>query len=257
MKKISTQNYFSRNRGLISDSEQEKIQNASIVIAGVGGDGGLLAERLVRFGIGKIILADPEIFEHANINRQFAANQKNIGRNKAEAIAEELQLINPNLEIVFYKEGITKENIVEIVSAADIVIDEIEYSLPDLSVMLHQETRKQDKYLFMGANVGWGASIFCFSPSGKTFEQHFEYNEEQATINPLQYLKKNPVCIDDELLQTVLKGNMPMPSLSSSVSLVASLMANEIILFITGKRKPLIVPQFLFIDLFDLSIDKK
>src|SRR6185436_10554742 len=169
MKKISTQNYFSRNRGLISDSEQEKIQSASMVIAGVGGDGGLLAERLVRFGIGKIILADPEIFEHANINRQFAANQKNIGRNKAEAIAEELQLINPNLEIVFYKEGITKKNIIEIVSAADIVIDEIEYSLPDLSVMLHQETRKQDKYLFMGANVGWGASIFCFSPTGKTF----------------------------------------------------------------------------------------
>lgn len=256
MKKISNQDYFGRNRGLISDNEQEKIQNISIAIAGAGGDGGLLAERLVRFGVGKIILADPEVFEVPNINRQFASNQKNIGRNKAEAVAEELQFINPNLEVVFYKEGLTKDNIADFVTAADIIIDEIEYSLPALSVMLHQETRKQDKYLFMGANVGWGASIFCFSPTGKTFEQQFEYNEKQATINPLQYLKKKPECISDELLQTVLEGNMPMPSLSSSVGLVASVMANEIILFITGKRKTLIVPQFLFIDLFDLSIDK-
>lgn len=256
MKKKSNQNYFSRNKGLISDNEQQQLENASIAIAGAGGDGGLLAERLVRFGIGKIILADPESFEPANINRQFAANQKNIGRNKAEAVAEELSLINPNLEIVFYKEGINKENISGMVSAADVIIDEIEYSLPSLSVMLHQETRKQNKYLFMGANVGWGASIFCFSPTGKTFEQHFEYNEERATINPLQYLKKKPDCIDDKLLQSVLKGHSAMPSLSSSVGLVASVMASEIVLFITGKRKPLIVPQFVFIDLFDLSIDK-
>ena len=108
----------------------------------------------------------------------------------------------------------------------------------------------------MGANIGWGASIFCFSPGGETFEQYFEYNEKQATINPLRYMKKKPGCINDELLQSVLSGNMPMPSLSSSVGLTASVMANEIILFIIGKRKPLIVPRFLFIDLFDLSIDK-
>src|SRR5260221_8546726 len=159
MKNKSNQNYFTRNKGLISEKEQEQLNDTCIAIAGVGGDGGLLAERLVRFGIGKIILADPETFEPANINRQFAANQKNIGKNKAEMVAEELQLINPDLDIRFYKEGITKENVSEIVSHAHIVIDEIEYSLPALSVMLHRETRRQNKYVFMGANVGWGASI--------------------------------------------------------------------------------------------------
>ena len=256
MKNINNNIFFSRNKGLISETEQEQLNQTTIAIVGAGGDGGLLAERLIRFGIGKLILTDPESFEPANINRQFAANQKNIGKNKAEAVADELLLINPNLEVIFYKEGITKENVIEIINAADIVIDEIEYSLPALSVMLHRETRKQNKYLFMGANIGWGASIFCFSPNGKTFEQHFEYNEADATINPLRYMKKKPDCIKDELLQSVLSGNIPMPSLSSSVGLVASVMANEIILFITGKRKPLIVPRFLFIDLFDLSIDK-
>ena len=165
-------------------------------------------------------------------------------------------LINPGLAITFYKEGITLENVTGIINAADIVIDEIEYSLPALSVMLHRETRKQNKFVFMGANIGWGASIFCFSPEGETFEQHFEYKEESATINPFRYMKKKPGYVHDELLQSVLSGLMPMPALSSSVGLVASVMANEIILFITGKRKPVIVPQFLFIDLFDLTVDK-
>lgn len=252
----NSNNFFSRNKGLISEMAQEQIRGTSIAIAGVGGDGGLLAERLVRFGIEKLILADPETFQPVNINRQFAANQKNLGKNKAEAVANELLLINPGMEIIVYKEGITKANIIEIISAADIVIDEIEYSLPVLSVMLHRETRKQNKYLFMGANIGWGASIFCFSPEGKTFEQHFEYVEELESINPLRYLKKKPGYLSDEFLQLVLAGSMPMPALSSSVGLVASVMANEIILFITGKREPVIVPQFLFIDLFDLSIDK-
>ena len=114
MKNINNNIFFSRNKGLISETEQEQLNQTTIALVGAGGDGGLLAERLIRFGIGKLILTDPESFEPANINRQFAANQKNIGKNKAEAVADELLLINPNLEVIFYKEGITKENVIEI-----------------------------------------------------------------------------------------------------------------------------------------------
>jgi len=248
--------YFSRNSGLISEEQQERLSNSSVLVAGVGADGGLLAERLVRFGIGKIILADPEKFEAANINRQFAAYQKNFGRNKAECVANELIQINPALKIEVLNDGLHSGNIGKMVYAADVVADEIEYSLPAISVMLHREARTQNKFVFMGANVGWGASIFCFSPSGKTFEEEFEYNEENTSINPLRYLKEAPSYLGEEMLASVVSGSAPVPALSSSVSLVAACMANEIILFILGKRKPLIVPQFLSIDLFDLTLSK-
>jgi molybdopterin/thiamine biosynthesis adenylyltransferase len=250
------QTFFSRNKGLISETEQDLIASTTIAVIGTGGDGGLLAERLVRFGIGKIILADPEIFEYSNINRQYASNQNTIGKNKAEMVARELMLINPGLEIKIYNEGITPENVTEIVSQADVLVDEIEYSLPSISVMLHREAARQSKYVFMGANIGWGASIFCFSPGGKKFEEHFEYNDEQKSINPLRYLKSKPAYLDTKTIDLVLSGQMCMPALSSSVSLVASVMASEIIYFITHKRKPLLVPEFIFIDLFDLTIDK-
>jgi molybdopterin/thiamine biosynthesis adenylyltransferase len=256
MQLLATNNFFSRNKGLISGTEQLQLTNITIAIIGAGGDGGLLAERLVRFGIGNIILADPEVFEPTNINRQFASNQNTLAKNKAEMVANELLLINPYLNIKIYNQGITKNNVREIVSDADILVDEIEYSLPAISVMLHREAGIQNKYVFMGANIGWGASIFCFAPDGKTFEEHFEYNEREKTINPLRYFKVLPGYLDEKTIELVLSGELPMPSLSSSVSLVASVMAGEIIYFITKKRKPLIVPKFIFIDLFDLTIDK-
>ena len=53
MKTIPNEILFSRNRGLVSPEEQTILANTSIAMIGTGGDGGLLAERLVRFGIGK------------------------------------------------------------------------------------------------------------------------------------------------------------------------------------------------------------
>ena len=108
----------------------------------------------------------------------------------------------------------------------------------------------------MGANIGWGGSFFCFQPDGATFEDHFEYNEEKSTINPMRYAGELPGYVNTTILNAVFSGEIPTPSLSSSVGLVASVLANEIILFITGKKLPVFVPDFLSIDLFDLTITK-
>jgi len=239
---------FIRNIGFITKQEQKKLTQFSIGIAGLGADGGLLAERLVRFGIGKFVLADPEVFSPENINRQFGANFKSFNKNKAEVIAKELILINPRLKLIVFNEGINSSNVENFVKNSDVLVDEIEYSKPTISVLLAQETRRQNKYLFMGANVGWGASIFCFSPKGMTFESYFQYNPKTESVNLLRYVKKVPNYFDRKLLRNVLQGKIPIPGLSSSVGLVASLLTSEIVLFILKKRKPIIVPQFLFFD---------
>ncbi len=246
---------FKRNIGFISGEDQKKISVASVGIAGAGGDGGLLAERLVRFGIGKVLLADPEVFTVDNANRQFGANVKNFGKNKAKAVSGELIQINPQLKTVVFNKGINKENLENFVKDADIVVDEIEYTNPVVSVMLSKEARKQNKFLFMGANIGWGASIFCFSPRGMTFEEYFRYNSTTKSIDLLQYIKKIPPYFDKQLLQDVLKGKKPIPSLSSSVGLVASFLSSEIIFFLLKKRKPIVVPRFLFVDTFEHKLE--
>ena len=77
---------------------------------------------------------------------------------------------------------INEDNVEEFVTKADIIIDEIEFTLPKVSVLLHKEARKQGKHIFMGVNIGWGASIFCFAPNGNTFEDFFEYDEISCEI---------------------------------------------------------------------------
>ncbi len=66
---------YSRNLGILSPAEQEKILNSRIAIPGLGGVGGQHLITLARTGIGKFTLADFDTFEVKNINRQYGARQ--------------------------------------------------------------------------------------------------------------------------------------------------------------------------------------
>ncbi|WP_260854312.1 ThiF family adenylyltransferase, partial [Staphylococcus epidermidis] len=83
-----------RNLGWLGNTDEEaekrqnKISEVVIGIAGCGGIGGAVAERLVRLGVRHIKVADPDYFELSNINRQFGASLDNLGRNKAEVVGE-------------------------------------------------------------------------------------------------------------------------------------------------------------------------
>ena len=72
-----------RNIGFITDSSQKLLKDTVIGIAGCGGMGGQLAANLLRLGIGELRLADPEVFDVSNINRQFGATKGSVGKNKA------------------------------------------------------------------------------------------------------------------------------------------------------------------------------
>lgn len=69
-------------------NKQEKLKNVVIGIAGTGGIGGQLAQRLVRMGVRNLKLADPDTFDISNMNRQMGADLQHIGKNKAEVVAE-------------------------------------------------------------------------------------------------------------------------------------------------------------------------
>jgi len=88
-------NIFSRNIGVFTDAEQEKLRLSTVAIAGVGGIGGLLAERLVRLGVGHIKITDPGTFEESNLNRQFSSSMTNLDAGKTNAVFGLIKDINP------------------------------------------------------------------------------------------------------------------------------------------------------------------
>jgi len=117
-------NFFRRRPG--------NTKKSTVAIAGVGGIGGLLAERLVRIGIGAIKITDPGKFELSNINRQFPSNTTNVGAHKVEVLANELKKINPDVSICFDCDGITGEaKAKDFIKGADLVVDEMDFGLYD------------------------------------------------------------------------------------------------------------------------------
>src|SRR5574344_2190847 len=69
----------------------QKLENACVAIIGLGGVGAFAAEMLCRAGVGSFILADSDVIDVTNKNRQLPALDSTIGKVKTEVIAERIR----------------------------------------------------------------------------------------------------------------------------------------------------------------------
>lgn len=91
------ENRFSRTEMLIGTDHAAGLQKARVAVFGIGGVGGYAVEALARSGIGQLDLIDRDTVSISNINRQIIALSSTVGRFKAEAAAERVRDINPDI----------------------------------------------------------------------------------------------------------------------------------------------------------------
>lgn len=100
----------------------EKIKGATVGIAGLGGLGSAVAVALARIGVGRLILADFDIVEPSNLNRQqYFIDQ--IGLMKAEALEANLRRINPYVQYEAHCIRVASENIEELFGEVDVMVE--------------------------------------------------------------------------------------------------------------------------------------
>lgn len=155
---------FLRNLGTLTVEEQLKIEDTKIGVAGCG-LGSEVARQLTRFGFTISVLADPDTVDIHNLNRQNY-HHIHIDTPKVEALRDNLQLINPDLDPFLYPEGITKHNYKEFVEKADIIIDAIDPTYIHLSLALTREAHRQGKTVVTAIDFGFGARLFVFPHDG-------------------------------------------------------------------------------------------
>ncbi|MBI2435246.1 MAG: sulfur carrier protein ThiS adenylyltransferase ThiF, partial [Candidatus Hydrogenedentes bacterium] len=98
------------------------LQRATVGIAGVGGLGTAVAVALARSGVGRLILADFDVVEPSNLNRQqFFVDQ--LGLPKAEAMAANLARINPYVYVDTHQVRLTPENIPALFGRVDVMVE--------------------------------------------------------------------------------------------------------------------------------------
>lgn len=102
---------FSRFTMMLSASQTEKLFASKIIVFGIGGVGGAVAEMLVRSGIQNLTVVDFDTVDKTNINRQLVANINNIGNLKVEEFKKKMQIISPSAKIKIYSEKLSEESI--------------------------------------------------------------------------------------------------------------------------------------------------
>ncbi len=114
----------------------QKLKKATVGIAGLGGLGSNIAVALSRIGVGRLILADFDVVEPSNLNRQqFFMDQ--LGYPKTEALENTLKRINPYNEIKTFNVKISNENVKDIFKGCDLVIEA--FDVAECKVMLIKE----------------------------------------------------------------------------------------------------------------------
>jgi len=176
---VSSMNRF------ISPQEQEKLRNTHVLVAGCGSIGSPIIEMLAKQGCENIVAADPDVIENSNLNRQSYQFWQE-GKNKAQSCILNARLINPapsektvwegegndnsrittsdrdaNKGFKSVKEGITYENVKELVSNSDVVIDAVDISALDIIFELHKEACEQKKPVIVGYDMAGQQWLLC------------------------------------------------------------------------------------------------
>ena len=112
---------------------KEKLQNASVAVAGLGGLGSNIAVSLARSGVGHLLLIDFDVVDVTNLNRQMYLIP-HLGIPKTQALREILVQINPWLDIQTQQIKVTSENVLELFGGWPIVCEA--FDRPDQKAML-------------------------------------------------------------------------------------------------------------------------
>ncbi len=143
---------FDRNARLLGPAALEALAGAHVVVLGLGGVGSFTAEALARAGVGRLTLVDGERVDETNVNRQLHALDGELGRFKAEVLAERLRRASPRAEIEAACEPYGPETAERLVpEGTSFVVDAMDTVVAKLHVIVRCLERRIPLVTSMGA----------------------------------------------------------------------------------------------------------
>lgn len=146
----------------IGTDGQIKLKQAKVLVVGAGGLGSPVLLYLAAAGVGTIGIADYDIVDLSNLQRQILYTDSDLGLAKATTAASRAARLNPQIAIREHNQRISAENILELFSAYDIIVDGTDnfstrYLISDACVLLKKPNVHGSIYRFEGQ-----ATVFCF-----------------------------------------------------------------------------------------------
>src|SRR5687768_14027683 len=147
---------------------QKRLKNAKVLCVGAGGLGSPALLYLAAAGVGTLGIIDFDVVDESNLQRQVIHGQSDVGRLKAESAAASVREINPLIDVVVHNATLTTENVMEIFSGYDLIVDGTDnfatrYMVNDAAVLLGKPYVWGSIYRFDGqVSVFWAEHGPCY-----------------------------------------------------------------------------------------------
>ena len=236
-----------RNAGFVTPEEQLLLRNGRVFVCGVGGMGGAALQSLARAGLGHVTIADMDVFEVSNLNRQVFANLATVGTEKTRATVDALRAINPEMEVTVYGrdwveqlDAILPTNSVVINGMDDLaagialyrkaralgatVIDAYTSPLPSVTVVRPSDPRPEDRLNWPTIGHDWHTLTTDQTDACKAAEAIYVMVNSSSAKH-----------IDLGIAAELMAGKRSRPSFAPMVIATGTLMAFEAVKLLLGR----------------------
>src|SRR5919109_4558850 len=107
----------------VGEEGQAKLLQAKVFMVGAGGLGCPAAFYLAAAGVGTLGIIDDDVVDRSNLQRQILHNESRIGEPKVESAKETLTSLNPDVQVITYREKLSSENVLEIIKDYDVIVN--------------------------------------------------------------------------------------------------------------------------------------
>ena len=108
----------------VGEQGQLKLLDSKILLIGAGGLGSPASLYLAAAGVGRLGIVDADVVDESNLQRQIVHSTERLGEAKVDSAKRTIEALNPDVEVVAYKERLTSENIDRILADGwDVIID--------------------------------------------------------------------------------------------------------------------------------------
>ncbi len=216
---------FKDSLGILNEEQFERIKHARILLVGLGGLGGYIANGLVRLGVERFTLVDYDRFETSNLNRQLFSTPGNVGEKKADVLRQAMKEIYPDVSIEVHDGDLASLDDAP-VQNADLIIDATDHVATKLDI--ERLGAEFEKPVLHGGIGGWYGQLGIITPGEKLISALYGDNEKGV----------------EETLKC--------PTFAPAV--IGNLMVVEALKFLAGMKHALI-NRVLFVDLLTHDYD--
>ena len=195
---------FARTAILLGAPAIEALRDRHVLIAGIGGVGGYVAENLARAGIGHLTLVDHDVVSISNLNRQLVALHSTLDQPKVEVMAARIRDIHPDCVLKMHQVFISDDSAPALLmdSGAEIVADCIDAIACKAILIQHAQRLRLPVFSSMGAGNRLDPRRVRVATLNQT--------EKCPLARELRaLLRKNGASLD---LQTVFSDESPRPT---------------------------------------------